>query len=388
MTSSAQLRARHSLLFYSIVMLTGCVAQVFMLATPAFVGLMGSEWHYSESQLGLIVTAEVAGSAIGTLLVSFVLARRSVRYTMLAGLLTMFVSNACMSIGPSAQAAVLIQLASGFGCGVISGVGIRYVALGPAAARLVSILTVTQSVFAMLLMTFVLPALGTPAHAYELVSAMVLACSPILMFLGGDEPIVDEVPAGGAAIRRGGAYLTLFSMFLVSIGVGVVWTFSEHLGKSASIPAATIAWLLGSGSMFGLLGCVAMPWLVEKGYRASGSAGALLLSGGAAAALAMPMHTALYIGGTLAFMIGWTGATIGQFATLPVFDPSGRLIPLSVGFNGAGYAVGAALGGYLIESSTISQSYLVAAGFCLLAALAFVAAHLVPRPATGTVRHA
>lgn len=380
MSSAAELRNRHPLLFATLVVITGCVAQTFLSCAPTFVGLMAQDWHYTEAQQGFTVTAEIGGATIGTLLVSFALARRSVNRVVLFALLTIAAGNLWMATGLDGQQAVLARLISGFGCGLFSGVGIRFLALGPGAARLLGYFALVQSVYAMAMMSFVLPALGRASRAFEVFAALALACLPILLFLGKREPIVTEAPGARAAVNRPAAYLTLFSFLAMYVAIGMVWTFAERLGTNAGMPPESVSRWLGAATMIALVACVVMPWLISRGLRIAGCFGALLLCGAAAAALAMPAGDHLYIPGIIAFLMGWTGASIALYATLPSFDPDGRLIPLSTGFIGMGYAIGAAAGGYLIETTTLSQTVLIGAGFCAVAMLTFLGAHLLPKP--------
>jgi predicted MFS family arabinose efflux permease len=379
MSPSPLFRDRHPVAFVTLVILVMCMAQTFFMGTPVFVGLMGEQWGWTQSQIGLTVTAEILGNAAGSLGVAFLLGRRPVRAIVLAALLLLLATNAWMATGPGPAACTVARALSGVGTGAISGLVFRFLSIGEKADRQLSLAILAQNLFSILLVAVVLPRIGSASAGFWLVAGLCAACLPAWLLFGHRETIVDAQADGRLPVQRLGAYLSLLALLLLYAGVGVVWTFLDQLGQTTGLSADTLSWILGGSTAFSLVGCVVAPRAMAAGQRYA--AAVSMMAACAIAALALshtPLTGLLYAAAAAVFMVGWNAAAILLFSTVPLYDPVGRHVAMAPGFLGLGYAIGTMLGAHLLDSTTADHAFTTAAWWCLLATVCYAVLKLVP----------
>ncbi len=369
------LRLRHPALFAMALILCCLCADAFYLAAPSFVHLMGQDWGLTEAQLGRIVTAQVLGSIAGNLLVASVLTRLSTRHLLASGLLTLVLGYSLLAGQPAPLLAVAVAALAGLGGGVVSSVALRFLGTGERATANLSLFMASENLWGVLLLSVVLPALGTAGLALGLIAAIPLGGLVFVRLFQPGEPLITEGSDAGGHLHRRGAWLCLAAVFCLYAGVGVVWTFLEGRAASAGLPAERGAQVIALGTLLSVACSWLVPWLVNRGWRWPTTVALLLACAGCIAALAMPQTLVLNIAATIGFILLWTGATMLQFSTLSHYDGVGRHIALAPAVLSTGYAVGSAAGGELIERVSAAHAFGAAGLCCLLAA----AVHLVLR---------
>ncbi len=372
-------RHRHPAAFATLAITVMCLAQTFFMGTPGFVGLMAEQWGWTPPQIGLSATAEILGNAAGSLGVAFALARRPVRGIVLAALLLLVGANAWMATSPGPAACAAARALSGLGTGALSGLVFRFLSEGVHADRQLSLAILAQNLFAMLLLSVVLPNIGSAPAAFWMISGLAALCLPALLLFGSRETIVNEQADASQPVQRAGAFISLLSLLLLYAGVGVVWTFLDQLGQTTGLGPKTLAWVLGGGTAVSIVGCLLAPRAIAAGHRYSASVLTMLACALSAFALSTePLGGVLFTVATVVFMIGWNAAAILLFSTVPLYDPVGRQVAMAPGFLGLGYAIGTMLGAHLLDSSTPGQAFATAGWWCLLAALGYAVLRLLP----------
>ena len=372
----AAFRNTHPKSFIAVVITLVCVGQTFFLALPTYVQMTADNWGFTTSQLGFVTAAEVAGGTIGSLMVSFVLARQPMRRLLTFALLAMVIGNAWLMMPRGFEAAMAGRVISGLGYGIIGGATMSYLAV---SGSYLSALTVAQGVYTLLLQAVLLPLLPSAGVAYGLIAGLAALCLPAIFAFSRGEVFVSDITTGKSVNRRG-AYLALLSLLMLYAACGVIWTFIENLGTSAGLNEQSMTTILGVGPILSLGICWLVPRLIEKGHRFATTITLLLACTVSALWLLIPVTLWSFAIGTFVFFTGWTGAIILIFATVSAYDGVGRHVALGTAFLGAGYVIGSTIGGVLIEHTTVQVAFAVAAAFCLVSTILYALLRKVPHP--------
>jgi predicted MFS family arabinose efflux permease len=372
----ARFRENHPKIFISVVIALICLTQTYFLALPTYVQMTAADWGFSESQLGFVTAAEVAGGTVGSLLVSFVLARQPMRRLLSFALLAMVIGNGWLIMPQGFEAAMAGRAISGLGYGIIGGATLNYLAV---SGSYLSALAVAQGVYTLLLQTLLLPALPSAGIAYGLIAGLAVLCVPAIFVFSRGEVFVSDFAAGKSVCRRG-AYLALLSLLMLYAACGVIWTFIGNLGAAAGLDERSITTILGVGPILSLGICWLVPWLIEKGHRFATTITLLLACTVSALWLLLPVTLWSFAIGSFVFFTGWTGAIILIFATVSAYDGAGRHVAMSTAFLGVGYVIGSTVGGVLIETTTVQVAFAVAAAFSLVSTLLYALLRKVPHP--------
>ncbi len=368
---SAPVRTRGFLLAMVVVV---CFATAFLLATPGFVLLMAVQWNYGIRQLGLFVTADSIGSALGPLLLSGWLSRLPVRRIVVSSALCFAIGNALTALHPAFDAILASRVVSGTSGGVLTALGVRYLALSAGSERNLAWMTIGQTLYSTLMLTLVLPTLGQAARAeaaFALLALQGLLCLPLFVLFRSGEPLTTAAQERGA-VNRAGSLLCLFAILSLNTAVGVVWTFIGHQGLAAGLTEAVVDRILGGAILLSIAGCAWAPFAVRRGQLFTGCMVALALCAASALALAWPPQAWLFVLGSLAYVVAWAAAITLMMTAVPAFDQVGRYVMLIPTAICVGNGIGAAIGATLTEVLTASHAFTFAAGCCMLSAAIFL----------------
>nr|WP_315465178.1 MFS transporter [uncultured Rhodoferax sp.] len=360
-----ELRKHHVLSLIGLV----CVASIFFLGTPGFVVLMATQWGLSESQLGMIATADSVGNAIGSLLMTFVLYRYNPRSLVFIALLGFIAANALSAFRLDDSAMLATRLASGVFSGVMAGLAIRRLSEGSNAERNLTWMVISQTLAIAVLLTFVLPwvaELGQATAAFTMV-AIFGVIGLLVRKLFPEVHLQPEAEPGIAAAgetRAIPAYISLLSIFLLYVSVGVVWTFIGYLGHAAGFEPTFVETLLGGANLLSIAAISIVPLMIKRDRLFSTGIVALILCTAAAIGLSLPPQASIYAVSTVVFICAWGTSITLLLALLPTYDKAGRLIMLAPGVLCMGSALGSFLGGQLMEVQNTAMAFQIAAACC------------------------
>lgn len=360
--------------FIVLMVVLACVSTTFLLATPGFVVLIASQWFYSASQIGLFVTAESVGNALGPLVLAGLLSRAPVRLTVIVSALAFALANLGTALHPSVEATLALRAVSGFSSGILAGVAVRYLALSANSERNLTWLVISQTIYSSLLLAALLPAIGdawqaTGAFGFLAIQALL----SVFMFrlFRGREPLAVDAAQGGFTDATG-SLISLAALLTLNTAVGVTWTFIEQRGQGAGIGPEWVGRTLGGGNLLSIVACAAVPAAVRRGDLFRWAVRALLGCAAAALVLALASGAMSFIGASLLFVVAWAAAATLLMAAVPRFDGAGRFVTLIPSALCIGNAVGAALGGALMDGLGAVAAFGFAAVCCALSAgLAF-----------------
>lgn len=381
--------------FIGLMMMMFVLAPTPFLGLPEIIGQVARQHGFGESQLGMLSFAEIAGMTCGTLVVALLMGSQPVRRTLCISVLLAALGHVASALAPSFATMMPMRLLSGVGYGALSAISMRYVMHSDHPERNIGLMMMGQGLWSLVLLTWLLPAagaLGGATACYLVVAALMLPNLAALHWLGRGEPLMAPgSSSGGAAApllptRHRPALITLCSLMLLYVGVGVMWTFVERVGADAGLSAGFIANTLGVANGASVVACWFAPRLTF-GRRLYGSTLVMQALCGVTLAVLADDHSAvLYAGAVVVFLAAWAVAAVLLFSTVPRFDAVGRYAALAPGFLGLGFGIGSLLGGQLMEHASTGLALGVAATACFLAAALYAslplrAAHALPQPA-------
>lgn len=361
--------------FIGLMIVMGILAPTTFLGLPEIIGQVARQHGFGESQLGMVAFAEIVGMTCGTLLVALVLGRQPVRRTLCASVLLAALGHLGAAFSPTFDLLVLARALGGVGYGAMSGVSMRYLAYSDRPERYIGAMVMGQGLWSMVLLTWLLPATGAAGGAsgcYVAVAVLMLPSMAALRWLDRHEPLITGNAGDAAAsqlppTRHLPALVTLCSLLMLYMGVGVIWTFVERVGAEAGLSHDFIANTLGIANAASALACWFAPRLAMGRRLYPSTLVMQTLCGLAAAVLAKDHTTLAYAGAVMVFVTAWSVAAILLLSTVPHFDTVGRYAALAPGFLGLGFGFGSLLGGQLMEHASPALALGVAAAACLVA---------------------
>ncbi|HEX5394025.1 MAG TPA: MFS transporter [Rhodocyclaceae bacterium] len=366
--------------FIPAMALLGALAPTAFFGLPQLVALSAQQWGFGDSQLGIAVFLEIGGNAVGTLAVAFVLSQWPVRRLLTLGVLLAVVSNLATSQIQGIQAYCAVRLCAGIASGMLSGIAMRYLSFSENSDRNFGYLVIAQTLWSMVLLGWLLPAIGdqwVASGSYVFVALTPLYFLSRLGDFAPDEPLAPPKAEGGA-VHRLGAYTVLFALFSMYVGVGVMWTFVDQIGQRAGYSRDFISTVLAGANLAAAFPCLLLPRLMAA--RGPYGLCLIMLSGCAlaVAAMALPMTPGLFILSVVLFVATWAGAAMLIFSTVPQYDGVGRYTALSPGFLGVGYGVGSITAGQLLEQGQLQSAIALSSLSCIAAVIIYSFIRRIP----------
>jgi predicted MFS family arabinose efflux permease len=340
---------------------------------PFVVDGFASTMGFTERQSGLLVSIDMFGYTVGTIIAAPLLIRISWHRAAFAFLLGIIAANLASCVVRN-----LPQLLATRGCAGLASGALAAVALGACAQRknpgsAYGLWQVFQAIAAAGA-GFALPGLieaWTTRVAFVVVAIFAAAGLLLVRFLPAHAVRkVENRSERFVPSRVGGPTLGLAiaAIFLFLTGITAVTAFLAPIGADMHLAPHTVGVAFSIAGVASLLGGVAATRTGDRfGYIGPTALGCLLVS------LAYVGY--LFANGTAAILIVGTALYYGMYSyvlpyfmgTLAVADPSGRIVALGNAALGAGVTLGPALGGSLLETTgATAQICYVAIGTTVL----------------------
>jgi len=357
--------------FTAALLASSCFSMAFMLTPPGLVGSMLRDWGITEQQVGQVVTADLAGTAIGSLLMCFILGGWRVRFIVQLSAVLLGLGNVLTALHLQSVPLELARTISGIGGGLMAGVGMRFLAMGEHCTRNMTWVTVLQQLFTVFMLTLGLPALtsaGGAERPFEAYAAAGLLCFGIAFYFARDErstssPALHIATAdtSNPASDRVKSWMLLAAIFAQYVGVGIGWTFLESRGTSIGFSAEDAQQYIGLHNLAGIPVCLLAPYFEHRVGIAKSTIGALALCCAALTLLAYPTTALTFHVSTFVFIATWCLSTSTLLGWLSAFDHAGRYLMLTPAVICVGGAVGAGMAGWIAERTGMTTAFLIGA---------------------------
>ena len=296
---------------------------------PIFIGLLVERLSLTLAQQSAVMSAEMCGSILGTLVCIPLMRRCSIRRCALIAGLALLAANLLTAHAEQLQGLLATRFVSGVGSGVLYAYAVYGLGGLRDPDRSYGVLLFLQTaLFALVAATMPVIAgrLGFSWAIDYIAAWFVLVCLACLYL--PRESIGRTVAAADTSSERMTlvGVFSLVGMVLLQLSIYSLWGFVEGIGSDAGVAPVDIGWALSVGLLGGLPGAALASLLGNRLGRVpmifAGSFLVLL----AIFMLATQIHSATHLGVAVFLMnVGWNLALSYYMSSVVTHDPSGRL---------------------------------------------------------------
>ncbi len=350
------------------------IAPAVYLMLPAFVGALAETYGFSESQLGLLASADLTGMAIAAVTALYWRTRWNWRWVVGTALAWVVVGN-LLSTGLSQFGPlVALRLLVGFGGGMAVAPCLAFLTYTRDPDRVAAALAFFQIVF--MVVSFAVAPAVVGAWGVNGVFLCLAGLTALLI------PMVRMVPAGppGEGQRVGTrpsfrryvpGLVVLVSLGLFQLAQAGVWAFVKLMGEAGGLSGARVAAALSVTALISLSGPLAAGIVGDRFGRflplaLSVAMQAAVLTAFGLGGLGFPAFVACIA----VFQVFWGLSVPYQYGVMVQVDDTKRLMVLAPTFQATGVALGPALVGFGIHAvGYVAVSLIAGVALLLHAAL-------------------
>lgn len=308
------------------------VAAISILAIgiqPVFVGLIAAQMSLNLSQQSLMMSVELGGALLGTLVCLPLINRLGLRSIALVFATGLLVANALMTKVASFDFLLTLRGCSGMCSGVLYSLAVFSLGRLYGPDRSFGVLLFFQTaVFS--LMAGALPSTWE-SNGYE--AAIAVLCmwfgAVLLACFGVPRKVIASSAEQAQGLASGSSRVgvaALIGMLLLQVAIYSLWGFVEGIGAQAGIASVDIGWAISIGLLGGLPGAalpslfggrVGRPCMIVVGSLIVLAAFLLFATG-----IQQPWHLMLAV---FLMNFGWNLALAYYMASVAVNDPGSRL---------------------------------------------------------------
>jgi predicted MFS family arabinose efflux permease len=325
---------------------------------PAVIGGLISGAHVSETVAANLVTAEWMAIAVASLILSTRVQFVSLRNLGIMGLvltgLAQLTSAAFEPVGAKALICFYgLRIVTGLGEGMLLCAANASIAHLADPARAYAIATVVAGLCAAVFLAAV-PVLQAqwPPAGFALLAGIAFLALPLLRRL--EDPVARDESSGARSTRLSApAKFGLNAVFLFSIALGALWSFSEVIGTRLGLSRQQADHVLALNLLAGLVGGLSVAAFNDRwGYLIPVVLSMTCLAA-AAVILGVTQRTPVYVATQLAYGLAYPVALSFLMAAIANLDRSGRLLSACGGITLLGFAFGPSLGGFVVAQAGI-----------------------------------
>lgn len=324
-----------------------------ILSFPAVLGAFARAFSLTDQQIGLIGSAELLGVTCGTLIMANQHARR-MKYWLFIGAALVATGNASASRSASLVALMLSMWLVGIGAGLGGGFAYKLGGRSANPSRFIALVHTSQllgGIIGYQVLKHLLPSLGIARvlQGYAVLSLfIVIACMSLR---------VDHLGQSTAQQRFWSlppprAMWVLVGFWFYCCGEVGLWAFLERIGVARGFSVSDLSYSLSGLSIAGIFASLAIV-LVPPHFPRSPIL-IVALAFGLVAVFGVANSNTLF-----AYSISLASLGVFFFFTIPIilgivsgFDPSGRSTALGLTVASTGQAIGPAVAGSLVTSSS------------------------------------
>jgi len=346
------------------------LAHIATSGMPLQVGALMDGTARTASQAGLFAFVQVTSLSVGMILISLSPARIRPFTVAVAGSLLAALGDIGLFFASDFQVQLLLGALAGLGFGFAYSATISAGASSDDPDRAYAVAAGGTLLLIVLIMTILPFTSARLGHlgVFACVAGFALICLPLFRGFkgahGGRQARVR--PAHPAVWRTAAAAGLLFSWAAFSSGTAVVYVFAERIGTSIHLPSTDVGLILSAGVFMGMLGAVLAAHFSQRLNRRGALTGGLVGSALACLLISHATTALLFAAGVFLFWIFTMFLYCCLLGTAAVLDESGRLGTLGSGTERLGYAVGAWIGGLVVQYVGYASTGTIACAACLL----------------------
>tara|TARA_B100000686_G_C16800560_1_gene985661 strand:- start:3828 stop:5000 length:1173 start_codon:yes stop_codon:yes gene_type:complete len=366
---AVNINARTSIV--AIVFLSVIGPCVFILQ-PGYVQGLVEYLGFNDVQAGYIASGEMFGVAACTIIMVFLSQKYNWRGLVAICLAICTLGNLLSVSVTDFERLLLMRFITGLGSGGVISLGFTMMGLTQKADRNFGFVITWVLIYGAF-------GLWAMPSAYSLVGMngvlifFAIFCLSGFYFLrflpigGRQDSTTPNTDAPKYALRIKG--ISLLSILVYNIAIGITWAYLFLLGLEASIPEQTVANVLTISQFLGIAGAfIAVLLQLRIGRTIPLMIGLL---GGAISVYCLvgEIDYLLYSGGVYLFNLLWNLSMPYLLATLADFDPTARMVTWGVSMQMVGTAAGPSVAALILSSSDYDSVYLTAAALFVASAI-------------------
>ncbi|MET0068018.1 MAG: MFS transporter [Candidatus Thiodiazotropha sp.] len=344
------------------IILCGVAGSAVFNLAPLYLSASAQHFALDDRQVGWLMSAEIAGIALASLLVRLISGRIPLRQAAMIGALCLAIGNAVSLCAGSYNTFLIIRFVIGFlGDGMLYVTAIVLLGRSANPVRAFATLSFTNMCFTasmLWLMPMILVEIDN-THLSWLFGGLGLAVLISSRTLDLPQP---RQTLNDAPMHRLGHIAPLIGLIgyaLFGANLGAIWSFAERLGGMIGMATGDASMLLGISIMFQALGSV-LAILTSRRIAPQLALMALLATQSLAALLmAFASGPDLYLAAFALWGASWNFGAAHLLGTLSRLPRGSRILSLAPGSEAVGVALGPLIVSSLLGSGMQSQLSLV-----------------------------
>ena len=352
---------------------------------PALIDALVNGLHFSESQAGLVASANVYGASIGALAAVFLVKHVSWRRMSVALLMVLIAIDLVSTQIGNPDWLTALRFVDGVVGGLLVGIAFAVIARTGVPDRVFGVLLVVQFGLGgtgVMVLPRLVPALGTAGvfSALILFSAVTLAMIPFL----ADYPLRVEKQQEQSAPRTKIAWvpllLALGAIFLFQAGNMALAAYMIGLGRAYGLGLDFISTVIGVASWIGAAGSLLVVLFGTRLGRFWPLSVAFVLTLIGNAAFHMSASSVIFAAANIGTAITWAFIIPYLLGLSASFDRTGQMAAIAGFASHMGLATGPLIGGLLLGTNDYRMLINVSVlALAVSAAAALLPAHALDR---------
>jgi predicted MFS family arabinose efflux permease len=300
---------------------------------------------------GLLLSMELAVSALTTLCLSAWVRKHSARHWGLAGALLTVIGTALTLTSPALPVLFGTRLLAGVGAGVVGAEATGVVARGVDRERLIAILTIVSilnAAFWLIVLPYFIDRLGYRGP-YACVLLICLIGTYLLRRLPSFSTRHNSVQQASHLPFNISAVFIVLAVFLTQLGQGAFWSMEEAYGRYAGFNSYEIGAVLSVATLLLLVGAVGAAWVSHRFGQFQSLIVLVAVNAVSIVFVSMIAVHWIYIAANVLQSITNLSSVIFQLGLAASLDRSGRVVAVSTALvtlgNGLGPSLSANLSG-------------------------------------------
>ncbi len=352
-----------------------CIGIFGIMAAPILTNILGTGLQLDADQIGQIVSAEIGGGALASILASFWIQRANWRIVGAGAVVSVVVINVLSGLQTDATTLAALRFLGGLlGQGTAFAIAIGIINSSGNPDRIFGF-SIAAQVALGVVMLLVLPALGEQFGLRGVLwplAALAAVVLPMLRWIPAHSGREAELGGAGAAAGAGMAWIALVVLLAWCVGLGAIWAFLLSIGEAGGLAATTAGRAMAISTAVAIAGALAASALAGRGGRLLPVSIALLVQIGAILMLQGEMSFLRFTATCAAFQIFWNFTGPYLMGMVATNDPTGRIAVLIPVAQTGGFAIGPAIAGNLMTGDSLLGANYVGVVGVVVALLIFV----------------
>jgi hypothetical protein len=351
------------------------VAHLCTSALPFQIGALIDGYGLNASQAGLVGFFQVGALAISMILFSPMAHRYRPIPLSLASMAAAILANGVIYFAPPfVPVLCILGIVAGTAYGLILTAAVSAAAGAAQPDRIYAAGNSGSLLLIVCILSF-LPWVSSyfgPRGTFIAVALVILACAPLVIGFGSQKMAAGDTIMTKSTFSDGLPLLIVWSLF--SLGTGGMWAFVERIGTGLGLSGVTIGGVLSTSAFTGLIGTGLAALAVGRIERITALAIGLIGGGVTCLMFSAVFDLWSFAAATVLYWIFTMFAYVMLLGTAASIDPGGRLGTLGTGCERLAFAIGAPLGGLLVDLGSTKWIGIGAAVICSAIAPLFLPA--------------